>query len=160
MFILKSRANRSSRNPSKCGKSLLPLSANACIEGASAVSVARVARSYASDSIQWCRSASMLIGAGAGGGGTFGALFFPAERRTMARSLERFQHALLNGFDLVFHGLHGIDGTAHRAHLFENRRDLGEDVPDLGVCFDDGAAAQVAVLPLPMRVVSQLLALK
>ena len=66
---------------------------------------------------------------------------------------------MLNGFDLRLDGLHVVHRPADGAGFLENSGDFGEDVADLRMRLDDGAAAQVGVLPLAVRIVAQLLGL-
>ena len=143
MFILKSSANRSSTKPSKCGSSLPPLSSSACSDGESALRRARSAGG------RRCRISIQCVARLRDGG-----------RRTASEPfIQRLQHALLNGLDLRLHRLHGVHRPADGAGFLEDGGDLGEDVADLGVRLDDGAAAQVGALPLAVRVVAQLLGL-
>src|SRR5262249_54060941 len=54
--------------------------------------------------------------------------------------LQRFQHALLNRLDLFFDGLHRFDRPPGGTGLFDDRRDLCEDIANLSVRLDHGAA--------------------
>src|SRR5437867_1618908 len=79
-----------------------------------------------------------------------------APRASFERASETAEHLALDLCDLLPQRLDAIERPAAVPRLREDPVDLPEDVPDLRVRLDRGAALELARVPVAERVVAQL----